>query len=99
MRPALCPIRLPPPPAGSTRKAAELLDQLHASGLVGNQQLYHGLLTSCQAAGDWELGMEVFLGMQVGAGVLHFGGTGCCILGARGAAFQGPGVLLSWVRV
>lgn len=57
-------------PAGSTRKAAELVDQLHASGLVGSQQLYHGLLTSCQAAGDWELGLEVFLGMQVGGWVL-----------------------------
>ena len=53
-------------PAGRVRQAGELLDQLHAGGMVGTHQLYHGLLTSCQAAGEGELALEVFLGMQVG---------------------------------
>lgn len=99
------------PIAGNLADASELLDQLHASGLVGSQQLYHGLLQvrhstawggraasvsshqcrlqlhawqrssttpehaiapaalrpqACQAAGRWQLALEIFLGMQVG---------------------------------
>ncbi len=56
--------------AGETQQAVELMDQLHAAGMVGNHQLYHGLLSSCQAGVEWELALEVFLAMQVG-------GCGC----------------------
>jgi hypothetical protein len=40
---------------------------MHGTGLVGGHQLYHGLLAACQAAGQWELALEVFLGLQVRA--------------------------------
>ena len=56
-------------PAGAALRAADLLDQLHASGLVGSLQLYHGVLQACSLAGEWERALEVFLGMQVCARV------------------------------
>lgn len=60
------------------------MDQLHAAGMVGSHQLYHGLLSSCQAAGEWELALEVFLAMQVGWMWVSFGGMG---LGGGGGGF------------
>ena len=77
------PLPLPAAAAGEVERAASLLDQLHEGGLVGNHALYHGVMGACQAAGRWELALEVFLGMQVGGWV---GGRvgGCWWRGWRG---------------
>jgi pentatricopeptide repeat protein len=78
--------------AGEVEQAASLLDQLHEGGLVGNHALYHGVIGACQAAGRWELALEVFLGMQVGDGWVVGAGCwrgGCMLL--LGALFGAAG--------
>ena len=47
------------------RQAVDLLDRMHAQGLVGTPQLYNGVLAACQGSGNWQDALEVFLGMQV----------------------------------
>ncbi len=49
--------------AGDARRAAGVLDAMHAAGLAGPQQLYNGVIAAAGARAP-ELALEVWLGMQ-----------------------------------
>lgn len=48
--------------AGSLKNAVEIVDAMHAHGLLGPLQLYHNLLGEC--SDDWETALEIFCRMQ-----------------------------------
>lgn len=48
--------------AGSLKNAVEIVEAMHANGLLGPLQLYHNLLGEC--ADDWETALEIFCRMQ-----------------------------------
>jgi len=48
--------------AGNVEKAVDMLDAMHAQGLVGPQQMYNGVIAACGR--QWPQALEAFLGMQ-----------------------------------